>query len=514
MNSISRRSFLLGVGAAASAGLLVSRSPLLAAAEPAGLASRLAADPLRPQFHLLPAANWMNDPNGPIFLNGVYHMFFQYNPNASVWGDMHWAHATSADMVHWKHQLIAIAPTPGGYDQDGVFSGCIVMDGLLPTAIYTGVRTTANQADATLLDGVHVFQETQGLAISRDNLQTWQKTAAPIIERPPAGMAITGFRDPCVWREGNNWMLALGSGVPKKGGAILLYRSPDLHHWTYLHPLLEGASKGSDAINPVDAGDMWECPDFFPLGDRHVLLISTMGKVFWKSGKYAAGRFTSEREGMVDFGSYYAARTMLDRNRNRILWGWIPETRPEAEHRAAGWACAISLPRVLTLSPEGDLRMEVAGEVDALRGSHTRLDSAMSAVARQKTLAALRIRDLSAELQLEFMPEPGREFAFELRGENDEPFASMAYNPANSGRELRINKTFAALPVAAGKPVHLRLFLDGSVLEWFANSQSSITERVYTVPKSALKILLPNPAHLKSLDCWQIRPISKDRLTT
>ena len=138
----------------------------------------------------------MNDPNGPIFLNGVYHMFFQYNPNASVWGDMHWAHATSADMVHWKHQPIAIAPTPGGYDQDGVFSGCIVMDGLLPTAIYTGVRTTANQADATLLDGVHVFQETQGLAISRDNLQTWQKTAAPIIERPPAGMAITGFSKP------------------------------------------------------------------------------------------------------------------------------------------------------------------------------------------------------------------------------------------------------------------------------------------------------------------------------
>ena len=75
--------------------------------------SRLAADPLRPQFHLLPAKNWMNDPNGPIFWKGMYHMFFQYNPNAAAWGDMHWAHAISRDMIHWKHLPVALAPTPG-----------------------------------------------------------------------------------------------------------------------------------------------------------------------------------------------------------------------------------------------------------------------------------------------------------------------------------------------------------------------------------------------------------------
>ena len=80
------------------------------------IAARLAADPLRPQFHLLPAKNWMNDPNGPIFWKGTYHMFFQYNPNAAVWGDMHWAHAVSLDMIHWKHLPIALAPTPGWAD--------------------------------------------------------------------------------------------------------------------------------------------------------------------------------------------------------------------------------------------------------------------------------------------------------------------------------------------------------------------------------------------------------------
>jgi len=78
------------------------------------LQARLAADPLRPQFHLLPARNWMNDPNGPIFWNGLYHMFYQYNPNAAVWGDMHWNHAVSEDMIHWRHMPIALAPLRAG----------------------------------------------------------------------------------------------------------------------------------------------------------------------------------------------------------------------------------------------------------------------------------------------------------------------------------------------------------------------------------------------------------------
>ena len=88
--------------------------------------ARLAADPLRPQFHLLPVKSWMNDPNGPILWNGLYHMFYQYNPNAAVWGDMHWNHAVSEDMIHWHHMPIALAPTPGWDDADGCFTGSAV----------------------------------------------------------------------------------------------------------------------------------------------------------------------------------------------------------------------------------------------------------------------------------------------------------------------------------------------------------------------------------------------------
>src|SRR5262249_22362603 len=132
----------------------------------AGLQARLAADPLRPQFHLLPAKNWMNDPNGPIYWKGKYHMFFQYNPNAAVWGDMHWNHAISDDMIRWKHLPIALAPTPGGDDSEGCFTGSAVDDHGTATILYTGVKTVPPE-QATLRDGHANFREVQCLATSR-----------------------------------------------------------------------------------------------------------------------------------------------------------------------------------------------------------------------------------------------------------------------------------------------------------------------------------------------------------
>src|SRR5258708_27947886 len=146
------------------------------------LARKLAADPLRPQFHLLPEKNWMNDPNGPIFWNGMYHMFFQYNPGAAVWGDMHWAHAVSPDMIHWKHLPIALAPTPGSDDAHGCFTGSALDDRGTASIVYTGVKSSTLET-ATLRDGTHTFREVQCLATSADaQLRTWTKWKNPIIE--------------------------------------------------------------------------------------------------------------------------------------------------------------------------------------------------------------------------------------------------------------------------------------------------------------------------------------------
>src|SRR5215468_3551102 len=133
----SRRTFMQMIGAAAF-GPSVSRL-LSARATPDSLRQKLASDPLRPQYHLLPAHNWMNDPNGPIFYGGRYHMFYQFNPRGAVWGNMNWAHASSPDMLHWRHESIALSPTPGSADQDGVFSGSAVLDRGKTTVIYTGV---------------------------------------------------------------------------------------------------------------------------------------------------------------------------------------------------------------------------------------------------------------------------------------------------------------------------------------------------------------------------------------
>jgi beta-fructofuranosidase len=314
-----------------------------------------------------------------------------------------------------------------------------------------------------------------------------------------------------LWREGEQWLLALGSGIRGKGGAILLYSSTDLRQWTYLHPLIEGTFSGRDAVNPVDTGDMWECPDFFPLGKKHVLLISTMGKVRWKLGTYANQRFTVEKEGIVDWGSYYAAKTMLDRDGNRILWGWISESRPDADLISAGWAGTMSLPRALSLNDDCELRTQVIDAAHTLRTSHTRISSDQSPGTRDRIANELRIRDLCAEIDCELRPKRD---SFTLRLESDAgDFVIISSSNRNGRRELQVNNLTAPLPGTPGSPVHLHMYLDGSVLELFANDRTAVTARVYRKASGPLRLKIEGNVELSSLDVWQINPISNDRLT-
>ena len=451
----------------------------------------------------------MNDPNGPIFFRGKYHMFHQYNPRGAVWGNMNWAHATSADMIHWQHEPIALSPTPNGPDRDGVFSGSAVLDNGRPTVIYTGVAPPASPADATLRDGQHVWRETQCLAVAQDDdLRVWKKLPDPVIAAPPAGMEVTGFRDPCLWREGDRWMLILGSGIRGKGGAILLYSSTDLRNWTYLHPLVEGPASGKNAVNSVDTGDMWECPDFFRLGKKHVLLISTMGKVRWKVGTYANQRFTAEKEGVVDWGSYYAAKTMLDKDGHRILWGWVTEARPDTDLLAAGWAGAMSLPRMMSLSPSNELQTEVSRAARVLRGEHTAIAAAGTKAG--KALDPIRVHDLAAEIDLT-LRRKADDFVLSMLSDNGE-FVSIVCSRRPHGRELKVGSVSAQLSGEPGSPLRLHMFLDGSVLELFANTETALTARVYHAPSGPLRMKLEG-AEIISLDIWQMKPISSDRLT-
>ncbi len=513
----TRRKFLMQMGVSGAAVSFGSRAGLFARMRGPGeivSGARLAADPLRPQFHLLPARNWMNDPDGPIYWRGQYHMFFQYNPNAAVWGDMHWAHATSPDMLHWKHQPIALAPTPGGYDSEGCFSGSAVNDKGTATFLYTGVKNVP-PTDATLRDGTHNFLEVQCLATSADpGLRKWDKLAAPVL-LPPRGMKLTGFRDPCLWQEGKFWYLGVGSGQTGLGGMVLLFRSTDLRHWEYLHPLASGKKNTKLTSDPVDSGEMWECPDFFALGKKHVLLYSTERKVYWETGELDPQDlvFHPQKRGLLDLGTFYAPKSQLDAKGQRILWGWITETRPAAEFSAAGWAGCMSLPRVLSIGDDDELRMQVLPGAAELRGKLLSLTTGNSSSDElEKALARMELSSATAELELHAKTKP---FQLNLTdGTND--IVRISYDPTRTGRELQMGKEFASLPPTNGSDLRLHLFLDGSVVECMIDDRAAWTTRTYQVPVGPLHFKSPEARgdSITSLNVWPIRPISADRLTT
>jgi beta-fructofuranosidase len=485
---MNRRELLIGATAATIGGGNSFAGPM---------AADLAADPRRPQYHFLPPANWMNDPNGPIFWNGQYHMFYQHNPAAAVWGDMHWGHAVSPDMIHWRHLPVALAPTPGGPDADGCFSGSVVLDRGVPTLLYTGVKRGSAEQATIAGDSKHL-RETQCLATSADrDLKTWTKLHSPVIGRPPQAMKITGFRDPAPFRIGNSWYLCIGSGELGKGGVVLLYRSRDLRHWEYLHPLAEGKGNGKSAGNPVDSGEMWECPDFFPLGGKHVLIHSTEGKVYWQSGMLGADlRFHAERTGLLDHGTYYAPKTQLDATGQRILWGWIPETRPMEEYRAAGWAGLLSLPRVLSLDSDGDLVMAIAPQVAALRAAPLNAPKVTTGAGEFSGTAHRGIAPFTVSLMAR------------------DPLLSIEWDPADPG-SIRIDRQALPLRDGIGTDIDFSFHVDGSVIEVLLDHRIAVTRRFYEPGTTApvISALVSGGQDQVAITAWEMEPISPYRLT-
>jgi beta-fructofuranosidase len=497
MNRMTRRRF---VGAGAASAALATLPVRLRGERSDVLTTKLAGDPMRPQFHLLPAKNWMNDPNGPIYFNGQYHMFFQYNPLAATWGDMSWNHAVSDDMVHWRHLPVAITPTPGSADAYGCFSGSALAVGKRVYAVYTGTVKSAPELATIHADGV---QESQCLAWSDDpRLIRWTKAPQPVVPLPPPGIAITGFRDPSAWKQGEWYYMTVGAGEAKVGGCVLLYRSKvtgasrDLHQWEYMHKLTSGEWNGKWTPNPCDDGEMWECPELFPLDGQHVLIYSTLGKVYWQSGLLdeATMLFHPKKTGLLDMDSFYAPKTQLDAKGRRILWGWIQERRNEAAMREAGWSGMMSLPRVLQLDSDGTLRMSVAERVMVLRGRslpgdvktlpHATGEIVCEGV-KGKALKLTMLRDGVELLQVHYAPET---HSFRV-GDNE-----IALQPEDVPK--------------------VQAYVDGSVIEVILSERIGVTKRFYYDSTSAPDIAVKVDGTTKRYDAWSIQSISTNRLTT
>lgn len=313
----------------------------------------------RPQFHFSPPEKWMNDPNGLVYHQGVYHLFYQYYPDDIVWGPMHWGHAISKDMRHWENKPIALYPDEHGL----IFSGSAVVDEN-NTSGFGSEDNPALVAIFTYHDmegektGTDTFQ-TQGIAFSLDNGESWTKYEGnPVI----GNKGIRDFRDPKVfWDEiSGSWIMALVAGDHAK-----FYRSGDLKDWKLISEF--GKDKGAH-------GGVWECPDLFALEDpetgedRWVLIISInpgapnggSGTQYF-IGEWDGTTFTTNQEGTkwLDWGTdNYAGVTYNNvPNGDRIFIGWMSNWAYARDTPTEVWRSAMTVPRILALKAVGEDRI-------------------------------------------------------------------------------------------------------------------------------------------------------------
>lgn len=470
-------------------------------------AAELGDDSYRLRYHLMPPAGWMNDPNGLIYYKNEYHAFYQHYPYDSKWGPMHWGHAKSKDLVNWEHLPVALAPSEaydagetGGY---GCWSGSAVDNEGVLTLIYTGH-----------VDG-RTPTEVQCLATSSDGVTFRKEANNPVIAGAPEEGGL-GFRDPKVWRHDGAWYMVIGYG--KDGlGKVLLYTSQDMQAWRYL-----GVAAESDG----EMGDMWECPDLFPLGNEgdHVLVISPMNmgttKTMYMTGtlNYETGAFDRRYAERLDYGfDFYAPQTFVDGKGRRILLGWMNIWGARMPEQERGWMGAFTLPRELTLAADGTLRMQPVAELTALRREHQRVSGLTIGADRE---AALPVKGDSLELIAVFDVEQSAgdaDFGLLLRcSEDGKEYTKVVYSAAE--RKLSVDRTHAGAgeagvsevqlaPLADGR-VKLHLFLDRSSVELFANDgMKTVTNRIYPAADSVgIKLFAEKgAARLESLDAWQLR---------
>ncbi|WP_200976769.1 glycoside hydrolase family 32 protein [Echinicola sp. 20G] len=302
----------------------------------------------RPQYHFSPPQQWMNDPNGMVYLDGEYHLFYQHYPDSNVWGPMHWGHAVSKDMLNWEHLPIALYPDSLGY----IFSGSAVID----HGKTSGLGKDGNDPMVAIFT-YHQNQkgQTQGIAFSNDKGRSWTKyNGNPVLKSP----GIPDFRDPKVsWYEQTNgegkWIMTLA--VKDK---ISFYSSPNLIDW-----------KHESDFNPDWAayGGVWECPDLFPLttpdgNEKWVLLVSINpgGPNGGSATQYFIGQFdgqTFTAEGSdvkwIDYGAdNYAGVTWSNipqEDGRRLFLGWMSNWQYANVVPTQVWRSAMTIPRELQL---------------------------------------------------------------------------------------------------------------------------------------------------------------------
>lgn len=336
-------------------------------------------DPTFPALHVRPAHGWLNDPNGLARIDGVWHVFFQHNPREPVHRDVAWGHVSSTDLLVWREHPVALAPRPGQLDAAGCWSGCLVVEDGVPTAVYTAVRNGPEDGVATLArsQGSQTSQGSQASQGSRDSLDHWTQD-----DRPVAGIPVDQgaeqVRDPFLLEVDGRRYAVQGSGGLVGPAAILAYDATDLTDWRPLGPLL---TIEDPIAAEVAAAHIWECPSLVRVDGRWVLLVSRwrwtgethdLAGCAWLVGELEVEpdglRFRPETGGRLDDGpAFYAPQALALPEGRVLLWGWSWELdRTEDDVRRAGWAGTLTHPRDLHVV-DGVLRVTPATELAGLR---------------------------------------------------------------------------------------------------------------------------------------------------
>lgn len=463
---------------------------------------KLAGDPHRPTYHFLPPCNWMNDPNGLCHWQGRYHLFYQFDPHGPTWGFIHWGHASSPDLVHWIDHPIALQPTEGTGDANGCWSGCVVDDQGVPTVVYTG-----------FVDPAHTPVM---LARARDpKLLAWEKSQHnPVIQGPPDGVTQTDFRDPYVWQEDSAWKMVMGAGLENGESAVLLYQSMDLVDWEYLGPLFTD--------HKLDSVQMWECPNFFPLGDRYVLIVSLFPDVlgvYYYVGEYDGRTFRPQHEGYLSESRFfYAPQVRRLKDDRTILMGWLLEGREEEALLAAGWAGVQSLPRALSLDEDGRLVSRPIQEIQSLRKDLHQIPIInLKAGERQKLPVAgrhleieLTLKPAKAGLRLDLLASPDgtEKTSLTLKSKANE----LELGLGESSHSNEVEKPTLAVDIPEGGPEGrtLHVFVDGSVIEAWIDEQIALTGRAYPISSASDSLYLSSlgdDVQVRTLKIWKIDAI-------
>ncbi|GGD13215.1 LamG-like jellyroll fold domain-containing protein [Pontibacillus salipaludis] len=467
-------------------------------------------DPHKPKYHITAPGHWMNEPHAPLYFNGYYHLFYQHNPQGPYWGNIQWGHWVSKDLVHWRDLPVAIETEDDDLAPDGIWSGnaTYAEDGT-PVLFFTA----GNKAKApNQMTGLarSTYTEDKDLMLTK-----WEKHPEPVTLQPQGeGLHHDGFRDPFVWKDGDTWYQIVASGLEGVSGAVLLFTSTNLVDWEYKGILRADREKKYPYL-----GEVWELPILLPISEeKHIFIISPVGngadvEVFYWIGKWDASTLTFaadfEEPKLMDLGDFHftGPSAMKDPKTGRVILFTIAQGRRSLQEEFdAGWAHNGGLPVELWLREDGQLGMKPIEELQGLRGE--KLLSFENGSLGEANEQVAHVKGDQLEIRLKVR---GDVAGVKVRKSNDGSEETLVYyNRRNETLNVRkVNGEEQGGTLSIGEDViDLHIYVDGSMVECYANGLKSITTRTYpNVLAEGLELWGGDDITIVSLEVWEMHSI-------